>query len=228
MLKRALRAGDARRHGHAGAARLRLQEQGRPAAARRGHRLPAEPARRAADARASTRAPSTSSRAAPALDEPFAALAFKVMSDPYVGKLTYFRVYSGQVKAGDRVLNTTTGKTERDRPHPPDAREPPRGARGDRRRRDRRRRRAQERRRPATRSPIETAPIRLESMDFPEPVISVAIEPKTKGDQDKLGAGPPAPRRGGSDLPRPHGRGDRADAHRRAWASCTSRSSSTA
>src|SRR4029079_12378406 len=40
-------------------------------------------------------------------------LAFKVMSDPYVGKLTYFRVYSGTLKAGDRVLNTTTGKTER-------------------------------------------------------------------------------------------------------------------
>src|SRR2546430_7288229 len=49
----------------------------------------------------------------PAVDEPFAALAFKVMSDPYVGKLTYIRVYSGQVNAGDRVLNTTTGKTER-------------------------------------------------------------------------------------------------------------------
>src|SRR5206468_9707321 len=46
-------------------------------------------------------------------DEPFSALAFKVMSDPYVGKLTYFRVYSGTLKAGDRVLNTTTGKTER-------------------------------------------------------------------------------------------------------------------
>ena len=49
----------------------------------------------------------------PVLDEPFAALAFKVMSDPYVGKLTYIRVYSGQLKQGDRVLNTTTGKTER-------------------------------------------------------------------------------------------------------------------
>src|SRR5207244_6314538 len=47
------------------------------------------------------------------LEAPFAALAFKVMSDPYVGKLTYFRVYSGKVKSGDRVLNTTTGKTER-------------------------------------------------------------------------------------------------------------------
>src|SRR5205085_11596157 len=49
----------------------------------------------------------------PAVDEPFAALAFKVMSDPYVGKLTYIRVYSGQAKAGERVQNTTTGKTER-------------------------------------------------------------------------------------------------------------------
>src|SRR5512135_1739833 len=46
-------------------------------------------------------------------DEPFSALAFKVMSDPYVGKLTYFRVYSGRIKAGDRVLNTINGKTER-------------------------------------------------------------------------------------------------------------------
>src|SRR5207253_5672829 len=48
-----------------------------------------------------------------AMDEPFSALAFKVMSDPYVGKLTYFRVYSGQIKAGERVVNTNTGKTER-------------------------------------------------------------------------------------------------------------------
>ena len=124
----------------------------------------------------------------PALDEPFSALAFKVMSDPFVGRLTYVRVYSGQVKAGDSVLNTTTGKTERigrilqmhanSREEREDI-----GAgeiaaivglkntsTGDT-------------------LAIETAPIRLESMDFPEPVISVAIEPKTKGDQDKLGAG---------------------------------------
>jgi len=71
------------------------------------------------------------------LEAPFSALAFKVMSDPYVGKLTYFRVYSGKIKAGDRVMNTTTGKDRADRPHPADAREPPRGARGDRRGRDR-------------------------------------------------------------------------------------------
>ena len=105
-----------------------------------------------ADRRASTRRPSDEAERAASLDAPFSALAFKVMSDPFVGKLTYFRVYSGKLKAGDRVLNTTTGKTERDRPHPPDAREPPRGARGDRRRRDRRRASASSRRPPATRS----------------------------------------------------------------------------
>jgi elongation factor G len=124
----------------------------------------------------------------PALDEPFSALAFKVMSDPYVGKLTYFRVYSGQVKAGDRVLNVTTGKTERigrilqmHANHREERAEIGAGeiaaavglkatGTGDT-------------------LAIDTAPIRLESMDFPEPVIAVAIEPKTKGDQDKLGAG---------------------------------------
>ena len=59
--------------------------------------------------------PSDRARAHPSRrpDEPFSALAFKVMSDPFVGKLTYFRVYSGQVKAGDRVVNTTNGRTER-------------------------------------------------------------------------------------------------------------------
>ena len=62
---------------------------------------------------------------------------------------------------------------------------------------------------------VDTAPIRLESMTFPEPVISVAIEPKTKGDQDKLGARPAAALRGGPDLPRAHGRRDGADAHLR-------------
>ncbi len=124
----------------------------------------------------------------PELDEPFAALAFKVMSDPYVGKLTYIRVYSGQVKQGDRLLNTTTGKTERvgrilqmHANHREERDEIGAGeiaavvglkatTTGDT-------------------LAVDTAPIRLESMTFPDPVISVAIEPKTKGDQDKLGAG---------------------------------------
>src|ERR687889_2172497 len=124
----------------------------------------------------------------PALDEPFAALAFKVMSDPYVGKLTYFRVYSGSVKAGDRVLNTTNGKTERigrilqmHANHREEREEIGAGeiaaavglkftTTGDT-------------------LAVENAPIVLERMTFPAPVISVAIEPKTKGDQAKLGAG---------------------------------------
>ena len=124
---------------------------------------------------------------APALEAPFAALAFKVMTDPYVGKLTYFRVYSGQVKAGDRVLNTTNGKTERlgrilemHANHREEREEIGAGeiaaavglkftTTGDT-------------------LAVPTAPIVLESMSFPDPVISVAIEPKTKADQDKLGA----------------------------------------
>jgi elongation factor G len=107
------------------------------------------------------------------------------MSDPYVGKLTYFRVYSGQVKAGDRVVNTTNGKTERigrilqmHANHREEREEIGAGeiaaavglkqtTTGDT-------------------LAVDSAPIVLESMTFPDPVIAVAIEPKTKGDQDKL------------------------------------------
>jgi elongation factor G len=121
-------------------------------------------------------------------DAPFSALAFKVMSDPYVGKLTYFRVYSGRLKAGDRVLNTTTGKTERigrilqmHANHREEREEIGAGeiaagvglkttTTGD------------------TLS-TESAPIVLESITFPDPVISVAVEPKSKADQDKLSSG---------------------------------------
>ena len=124
----------------------------------------------------------------PSEDEPFSALAFKVMSDPYVGKLTYFRVYSGKVKAGERVMNVTTGKTERvgrllqmHANHREERDEIGAGeivaavglkatTTGDT-------------------LAVDSAPIRLESMEFPDPVISVAIEPKTKADQDKLGQG---------------------------------------
>ena len=124
----------------------------------------------------------------PSIEEPFSALAFKVMSDPFVGKLTYFRVYSGKIKAGDRVLNTTTGKTERigrilqmHANHREEREEIGAGdiaagvglkstTTGDT-------------------LAIESAPIILESMTFPEPVIAVAVEPKSKADQDKLGNG---------------------------------------
>jgi elongation factor G len=123
-----------------------------------------------------------------ATDEPFSALAFKVMSDPYVGKLTYFRVYSGLVKAGDRVVNTTTGRTERigrilqmHANHREERQEIGAGEIAA----------AVGLKQTTTGDTLatDTAPIVLESMTFPDPVISVAIEPKTKGDQDKLSGG---------------------------------------
>jgi len=119
-------------------------------------------------------------------DEPFAALAFKIMSAPHVGKLTYFRVYSGKLPAGGQVLNATQGKKERAgrvlQMHANHQEDKDGVFAGD----------------------IVAAigfkhtktgdtlcdpghPILLEKMEFPEPVISVAIEPKTKADQDKLG-----------------------------------------
>jgi len=119
-------------------------------------------------------------------DEPFAALAFKIMSDPYVGKLTYFRVYSGKLSAGSPVLNATKDKKERIgrllQMHANHREDKDAVFAGD----------------------IVAAvglkntttgdtlcdpahPIVLERMEFPRPVISVAIEPKTKVDQDKLG-----------------------------------------
>jgi elongation factor G len=119
--------------------------------------------------------------------DPFAALAFKIMSDPHVGKLTYFRVYSGHLAKGDTVLNTTTGQRERigrilrmHANHREDVDDVFAGdivagigfkntTTGD------------------TLS-NESAAIQLESMEFPAPVISVAIEPKTKSDEEKLSA----------------------------------------
>ncbi|HEX3801457.1 MAG TPA: elongation factor G [Solirubrobacteraceae bacterium] len=118
-------------------------------------------------------------------DEPFAALAFKIMADPYVGKLTYFRVYSGKLEAGGRVLNVTTGKTERiGRLLMMQANEREeldivyagdiaagvgikQVVTGD------------------TLAAVDK-PIKLETIVFPEPVIKVAIEPKTKIDQEKM------------------------------------------
>jgi elongation factor G len=118
--------------------------------------------------------------------EPFAALAFKIMADPFVGKLTYFRVYSGKLEAGSKVLNVSTGRTERigrllmmqanDREELTEvyAGDIAAGvgikqvATGD-----------------TLCAPDK--PIKLETIVFPEPVIKVAIEPKTKADQEKMG-----------------------------------------
>jgi elongation factor G len=118
--------------------------------------------------------------------EPFAALAFKIMADPFVGKLTYFRVYSGTLAAGGRVLNVSTGKSERIgrllMMHANDREELTEVYAGDI---------AagvgiKQVRTGDTLAAVDK-PIKLENIDFPEPVIKVAIEPKTKIDQEKMG-----------------------------------------
>ena len=107
------------------------------------------------------------------------------MTDPYVGKLTYVRVYSGRITQGDKVLNTTTGKTERVgrilQMHANHREERDEIGAGEIA--------ALVGLKQTTTGEtlaVDTAPILLESMTFPDPVISVAIEPKTKADQDKL------------------------------------------
>ena len=119
-------------------------------------------------------------------NEPFAALAFKIMTDPFVGKLCYFRVYSGVVNSGDTVYNSTKGKTERLgrilQMHANERKDIDCCYAGD----------------IAAAIGIKNTttgdtfcddkhPIILESMEFPEPVISVAIEPKTRAGQEKMG-----------------------------------------
>ena len=117
---------------------------------------------------------------------PFAALAFKIMSDPHVGKLTYFRVYSGHASQGDAILNTTDGKKERLgrilRMHANTREDIDDIFTGDIVA-------AVGLKHTTTGDTLSVAsdPIQLESMTFPAPVISVAIEPKTKVDQEKLG-----------------------------------------
>jgi len=118
-------------------------------------------------------------------DEPFAALAFKIMADPYVGKLTYFRVYSGKLEAGSRILNVTTGRTERIgrilMMHANEREEVPEVYAGDIAA-------AVGIKQVSTGDTLAAPdkPIRLETIEFPEPVIKVAIEPKTKADQEKM------------------------------------------
>ncbi|TMC49132.1 MAG: elongation factor G [Chloroflexi bacterium] len=120
-------------------------------------------------------------------DEPFSALAFKIMTDPFVGKLTFFRVYSGVLKSGSYVYNATRGERERVgrilQMHANHREEIEEVRTGDIAA-------AIGLRKTMTGDTLcdERAPIVLESISFPEPVISVAIEPKTKADQDKMGA----------------------------------------
>jgi elongation factor G len=121
----------------------------------------------------------------PALDEPFSALAFKVMSDPFVGKLTYFRVYSGKLNAGSHVYNATNGKKERIgrilQMHANHREEREMIGAGEIAA-------AVGLKFTTTGDTLsdQSNQILLEAIDFPEPVIEVAVEPKTKADQDKL------------------------------------------
>jgi elongation factor G len=118
-------------------------------------------------------------------DEPFSALAFKIMNDPFVGSLTYFRVYSGKISAGETVYNATKGKRERigrllqmHANKREDVKEVTCGNIAA----------AAGLRVTATGDTLSDAqsPVVLEIMEFPEPVISIAIEPKTQANQDKL------------------------------------------
>ena len=119
-------------------------------------------------------------------NEPFAALAFKVMTDPFVGRLTFLRVYSGKLTSGSYVLNATNGKKERIsrlvQMYADQRNEIQEVFAGDICA-------AVGLKDTTTGDTLcdEKAPIVLERMEFPEPVISVAIEPKTKADQDKMG-----------------------------------------
>ena len=119
-------------------------------------------------------------------EEPFAALAFKIMTDPFVGKLAYFRVYSGSLASGSYVLNATKDKKERVgrilQMHANKRHELDRVYSGDIAA-------AVGFKNTTTGDTIcdEQHPVILESMEFPEPVIDIAIEPKTKASQDKMG-----------------------------------------
>jgi elongation factor G len=119
-------------------------------------------------------------------DAPFAALAFKILTDPFIGKLTFFRVYSGKLESGSYVLNATKGNRERIsrilQMHAAHREEVSEVYAGDLAA-------AVGLKNTTTGDTLcdEKSPIILERMVFPEPVIEVAIEPKTKADQDKLG-----------------------------------------
>jgi len=121
----------------------------------------------------------------PSDSEPFSALAFKIMTDPFVGKLTFFRVYSGHLSAGSYVLNATKDKKERIGRillmHANDRKEIPEVFAGDIAA-------AVGLKDTTTGDTLcdEKHACILESMEFPEPVIQLAIEPKSKGDQDKM------------------------------------------
>lgn len=161
----------------------------------------------------------------PSDEEPLAALAFKIMRDPHLGKLTFVRVYSGRLEAGTAVLNSVKGKKERIgkiyRMHANKREEIAAVGAGDIVA-------VMGLKQTTTGETLcdDKAPVILESMDFPAPVIQVAIEPKSKGDQEKLGV---AIQSLAEEDPSFHVHSTRRPARPSSavWASCTSRCWST-
>ena len=169
-----------------GAVRLRLQEQGRAAAARRGGRLSAD--RRSTCRRSRASIPTTDEEVVrePKDDAPLALLGFKIMDDPFVGTITFCRIYSGTLTSGTGVINSTKERKERigrmllmHANNREDIKEAYAGdivaLAG-----------LKEVRTGDTLCDPQK-PVILEKMEFPDPVIEIAIEPKSKADQEKLG-----------------------------------------
>ena len=213
----------------AGHLRLGVQEQGRAAAARRGRGLPAVAARHARRSPASTRRKAEETLIErPADDEaPFSALAFKIMTDPFVGQLTFIRVYSGVMTSGSSVYNATKGKTERVgrllKMHANKREEIKEVYAGDiaaavglksvtHGRHDLRRE--------------EAGRARVDGL--PRAGHLAGHRAEDQGRPGEAGRGPGEADGRGPDLPREDRHRDRPGRHRAAWASCTSRSSSTA
>ena len=169
-----------------GAVRLGVQEQGRAAAARRGRRLPAVARPTASAIKGIDFKTEEPIVRRPTDEDPFSMLAFKIMDDPFVGTITFCRVYSGKIESGTSLLNSTRDKKERvgrmllmHANNREDIKEAYAGdivalaglkdvRTGD-----------------TLCDPQK--PVILEKMEFPEPVIEIAIEPKSKADQEKLG-----------------------------------------
>ena len=158
--------------------------------------------------------------------QPFAGLAFKIMNDPFVGSLTFTRIYSGSIKKGDQLLNSTKEKRERVgrmmMMHAINREEIDEAFAGDI---------------IALAGLKDTTtgdtlcdpqkPVVLETMTFPEPVIEIAIEPKTKNDQEKMSQGLQRLAAEDPSLPGRDRHRERPDDHEAGWASCISTSWST-
>ena len=220
--------GHVRRHILPGVLRFGLQEQGRAAAARRRRRLPAVAGRSAGHQGHRRRSEESRSSASPTTTSRSPCWPSRSRTTRIVGSLTFCRIYSGKLEKGVVAGEHGQGQARAHRPHASRC-TPIRASRS-------------KRPMPATSSRIvglkdtttgdtlcdPLAPVILERMEFPDPVIEIAVEPKTKADQEKMGLALNRLAAEDPSLPRQDRRGDRARRSSPAWASFTSTSSSTA